>query len=145
MQEEKSKKIPVGRPSKYKPEFCAQLIEHMASGLSFESFAAVIDVCEDTLYEWSRSNPEFSEAKRIAFSKSRLWWEKLAVNYVVSETEAKISATIWVFNMKNRFPKEWRDRQEVETTGSQQITVTDFKSVVDILTEHKDLIAKVNK
>ena len=29
---------PVGRPTKYKPEYCEMLIEHMSEGLSFESF-----------------------------------------------------------------------------------------------------------
>lgn len=106
--------MPGGRPTVYKQEYCQMLIDHMASGLSFLSFAAVINVSEECLYEWGRVHQEFSEAKKEAFVKNRLFWEDLAIKNIKAD---KFQSTVWIFNMKNRFPKEWRDRQEVEQTS----------------------------
>lgn len=105
-----------GRPSKYKEEYCQMLIDHMASGLSFESFAAVIDVNDDTLSEWAKVHPKFSDAKKTAFSKSLLFWEKLGLNNIhnvslPNKGSKSLNSTIWIFTMKNRFG--WRDKKEI--------------------------------
>lgn len=111
-------KLPHGRPSKYKSEYDQMLIEHMATGLSYESFAGLVGVCTDTLYEWEKAHPSFSEAKRDGFAKNRLFWERLGVQYITHvdskfESSPKLNSTVYIFNMKNRFPREWRDRVEV--------------------------------
>jgi len=56
--------MPAGAPTLYKPEYCGLLAEHLKSGLSFTSFAGVIFVNPDTLYEWCKVHKEFSETKR---------------------------------------------------------------------------------
>lgn len=110
MQESK----PFGRPTDYRPEYCQMLIDHMASGLSYLSFAAVVDCNESTLYEWEQKNPDFSNAKKDALSKNRLFWEKLGINHITNgPQDQKLNSTVYIFNMKNRFPKEWRDRIEL--------------------------------
>jgi len=111
----------LGRPSKYKPEYDQMLIDHMASGLSFESFAGLIQVCEDTIYEWAKAHASFSEAKRQGFARNRLWWEQMGNAHIVHtdskfESSPKLNSTVYIFNMKNRFPKQWRDRTEVKST-----------------------------
>lgn len=116
----------VGRPSKYKPEYCELLIEHMGKGFSYDSFAGLIEVHIDTLYEWEKVNPEFSEAKKIAFSKCMIFWEKLGIEHVLNETHDEenleegthkktsksLNSVVWIFNMKNRF--KWKDKQPDE-------------------------------
>ena len=106
------KKISAGQPTKYKPEYCQKLIDHMATGLSYETFGAVIDVATSTIYLWEDEHPEFSEAKKIAFNKCRIWWESHATDYLVNSPNGKsLNASIWIFNMKNRF--KWTDRQDI--------------------------------
>ena len=102
-----------GRPSKYKPEYCEQLIEHCKQGLSFEAFAGSIPVHKDTIYEWAKKYPEFDEAKRTGAALSLLFWEKLGVAGAVGKVPG-FNPTTWIFNMKNRFG--WRDRQELEVS-----------------------------
>ena len=97
------------------------LVDHMASGLSYESFAGLIGVCEDTIYEWAKVHASFSEAKRMGFAKNRLWWEQMGNAHITHtdskfESTPKLNSTVFIFNMKNRFPKEWRDRTEVKST-----------------------------
>ena len=124
--ETKEVSISNGRPTKYKPEYCQMLIEHMAQGLSFETFAAVIKVNQDTLHEWVKVHPSFSEAKKVAFNNCLLFWEKLGIDHIINTSDSEsqgegmgysksrsLNSAVWVFNMKNRF--KWRDKQPEET------------------------------
>lgn len=116
-----------GRPSKYKPEYCQQLITHMSQGYSFESFAGDVEVTLSTLYEWENVHPDFSEAKNIAFQKCRKFWEKLGIDHVLNINESSSNADgdrssiskslnsgVWVYNMKCRFRDQWLEKKEVE-------------------------------
>lgn len=108
----------IGRPSKYKQEYCQMLIEHMKDGLSFESFAAIISVNRDTLHEWVKVHSDFSEAKKTAFDLNLLFWEKHGIEGLYNTTEydekgkpsssKSINSTVWIFNMKNRH--KWGDK-----------------------------------
>lgn len=101
----------MGRPSKYKPEYCHLLIEHMAKGFSFESFAGLVEVQISTIYNWLELEKDFSEAKNLAFDKSRLFWERIGIEYLVNKYQGdNLNTTLWIFNMKNRFG--WRDVKE---------------------------------
>lgn len=117
---------PVGRPSKFKPEYCQTIIEEMSQGFSFEACAPLFGVHKDTLYEWCKEHPDFSDARKKALDANRRFWEKLGVENIINKSETikdgkdmittskSINAAIWIFNMKNRFKDEWRDKQEVD-------------------------------
>ena len=115
----------LGRPSKYDSKYDQMLIEHMAQGLSFESFAGLISVNKDTLSEWVKVHESFSVAKKEGLDKNRLFWEKLAIDHILNKSDSEfqgssssrsLNATVWIFNMKNRFPQEWRDKRDIEVT-----------------------------
>ena len=112
-------KLKRGQPTKYKPEYCQELIDHMAKGYSFESFAGICNVDRDTIYEWAKVQPSFSDAKKRAFEQSRLFWERLGI--AGSLGSPNFNATPWIFNMKNRF--NWTDRQQIETTHIEPVIV----------------------
>jgi hypothetical protein len=95
----------------------------MTKGLSFESFAAECGVHFDTLYEWVKKNPEFSEAKKIGTSLSLKFWEKIGMDGVKGDLK-NFNVAGWIFNMKNRF--RWTDKVEV----SGQTTVKPF--IIDL-------------
>lgn len=102
-----------GRPTEYKPEYCVPLIEHMADGYSFESFAACVAVSSDTLYTWVSKHEEFAEAKKIGFQLNRVWWETTSKSNAAKNTG---NAAGIRFNMINRFRGEWTDSQHVDMT-----------------------------
>lgn len=131
-------KRPVGAPSKYKPEYCNDLLDHMENGGSIESFGAYLArkygrksmVHKDTIYEWAKVHEEFSDAKRLGESLSLLWFEELGAagmrgqlkvlvkeltlpdGTVVQEYDkANFGQAAWVFSMKNRHG--WRDKKEL--------------------------------
>lgn len=132
MADKKPKKV--GRPTKYKPEYCQMLIAHMNKGLSFESFAGVIDTTKKTLYSWTEEYQEFLNAKEIGTEKSRIFWENLGVNHIINRSDSEfqggsssrsLNASVWIFNMKNRFG--WRDKQP----GEADVVVNNFASMTD--------------
>ena len=68
-----------GRPTKYKEEYCDMLIDHMAEGLSFESFGKVVFAGRTTLYRWVDDNKDFRDAKEIATQFSHHKWDEIGV------------------------------------------------------------------
>jgi hypothetical protein len=100
----------MARPTKYKKEYCELLIEHMDTGGSFESFAADLNVCRQTLYDWTEAHPEFLDTKKRAEAKALRYFERLGDDMMKGLIE-KGNSTVWIFNMKNRF--KWTDRHEI--------------------------------
>lgn len=98
-----------GQPTKYRHEYCEQLIKHMSEGLSFESFAGTIGTHRDTLYEWCKVHEKFSDAKKQGRDISLLWWEKIGRAAVAGKV-AGFSAAAWIFSMKNKHM--WVDKTE---------------------------------
>ena len=107
--------MPAGRPTTYKPEYCQAVIEHMSEGASLTSFAASVDCSRSTIGEWMNANPEFSAAVKIGKSKCATWWEKVSRTNAV---EGGGNATLCIFGLKNMAPDEWREKQEIEHSGS---------------------------
>lgn len=82
-----------GRPSKYKPEYCAELIKHFESGLCYDAFAGVVSVCVDTLYQWEKDHAEFSEAKKVGRPKQLLALNKLILSGAMGQLKSVASRT----------------------------------------------------
>lgn len=114
-----------GRPTKYEPEYCERLIQFMAEGFSFEAFAGELRISKKTLYNWLEENEDFLHAKDEGFQLSRLWWERVGRQIAQKN---KGNATAFIFNMKNRFKEDWRDRHEVEQTGNITINWNEQKN-----------------
>lgn len=111
-----AQKNPVGRPTKWDPKYCQEVIDFMAQGYSLEAFCGHISVGKEAVYSWREKYPEFSYAVNEAFNKCRVFWEAAAINGLFTEKGKSINSTVWIFNMKNRFG--WRDQQSLEVTGS---------------------------
>lgn len=123
-----------GRPTLYKPEYCETLPAMFSEGQSVVEVAIAIGVCKDTLYEWAKVYPEFSDALTRGRQISQAWWEKIGREnlFDISEydAEAKISTQrkfndrLWSKNVSCRFRKDWTDKIEVEQTGPIEIKHT---------------------
>jgi hypothetical protein len=100
----KKEKAPVkhGRPSKYEPHYGSMLIDHMSQGLSFETFAAIIQVDRDTLYEWRKVHPAFSDAFKRGRDLSQLTWERMGLEGITGKIQG-FNVAGYIFNMKVRF------------------------------------------
>lgn len=101
-----------GRPSKYNPELYPEKANKLALlGLTDEEMAVALDIHTATFYQWQKDYPEFSEAIREG---------KVTADANVAQSLYKkamsgdtSSAIFW---LKNRRSRDWRDKQENETT-----------------------------
>lgn len=107
----------VGRPSKYKEEYCSEIIEFMKDGSSKVQFCAHIGICYDTFLDWKKAHPLFSESIKIADMHCQAWWEDKGKKAVFGGVEG-FNATGYIFNLKNRFPQHYRDKHEVDHQSS---------------------------
>jgi hypothetical protein len=130
---------PVGRPPEYKPEYCELAYRLTLLGLDDDEVAAGIGLAPGYYYEWLKKYPELAEArargKEIADGEVVQRLYKRAIGY--SHEAVKIfmpagasepvyakyiehfppdvqAATWW---LKNRRPKQWKDRTETEVSG----------------------------
>ena len=136
-------KIPVGRPSKYRPEFADQAYKLCLLGATDSEVASFFDVCPATVANWKLEFPEFLESLRAGKLKadahvaSKLferasgseWEEEQVVKVKIGPHEDKIeivkirrvvppdtaAAIMW---LKNRQPAKWRDTQSLQQLDS---------------------------
>jgi len=64
-------KHPGGRPTAYRPEFGAMIIEAMATGLSAEAAAAKIGISARSLFNWQKEHPEFLQSVQEGRHRAR--------------------------------------------------------------------------
>src|SRR5476649_1796084 len=106
-----------GRPTLYRREFCSQIVEAMATGLSAEAAAAEIGVSARSLFNWQRQHPEFLQAIQEGRQKCLLWWEQRALAMARGEPGNTQIVTLGLKN-RSRAAHGWHhDAQRLEHTG----------------------------
>lgn len=108
----------VGRPSKYRPEYCDMVVEHMSHGYGLETFAAKISVCKDTVYEWTKVFPEFSDAVERGRCASLRYWETIGILGTMGKI--KLNSRLFALQMANKHG--WR-RNGMISTADQKFEV----------------------
>jgi hypothetical protein len=104
---------PFGRPTKYDPKYCKEIIDFMGQGYSLTAFSAHIGVHRDTVYEWQK-HPDFSDAVKQA--RAALELHLIDEGKKLMTGEYKGSAAVWIYKTKNMLG--WRDRQELEINSN---------------------------
>lgn len=121
-------KHPGGRPSEYRPEYCQAVIDCMAQGFSLTAFAGSIRVAKDTVYEWIKTHPQFSDAVSRARAARVLHLERKLLS---SRKGAETSAAI--FALRNADPSEWRDikhMDEAYPTDAHKLTDAQLHAII---------------
>lgn len=132
-----------GRPSLYKPEFARQAAHLAQLGATDQEVADFFGVDVRTVHRWKHDHDEFCQSlksgKEVADDRVERSLYQRAIGYeqddvkifmpanagapVYAPYRAKITpdTTAAIFWLKNRRPKEWRDKQEHEHSG--EVTV----------------------
>jgi len=108
MPPKKKKPAKMGAPTKYKPEYCQGIIAFFITATDFPFFSAYareIQVNTDTLHEWKKVHPTFSEAYKKAKDIQK---EILVVGALTN----KLNPTFSIFTAKNILG--WRDVKEIK-------------------------------
>lgn len=154
------KAAPVGRPSKYKPEYAEQGRKLCLLGYTDAELADFFGVNTDTVNEWKVVHPEFSvslsRGKEIAdadisealYHRAKGYSHKdvdiRVVNGAIVQTELvkeyppdTAAASLW---LRNRQGRRWKDKTEVDHSGS----LTIDKMPDDVLAERMaELMARM--
>jgi len=115
-----------GRPTKYKPEMCQQVITWSETN----EVVTLADICcklmigHDTLIEWQKKHPDFSKALKIAEVHRMRYMEQAGLSGM--NAGKNFNAVPWLFMTKNMFPKHYSDRKEIELSGSEEKPVRTF-------------------
>jgi hypothetical protein len=128
----------MGRPSKYRPEFCERARILCEGGARDVELAKAFEVNITTIKVWKCEHAEFRAAIKIGKEVADDIVEKslyeratgyshdavkifqyegtpVQVPYIEHVPPDPVSMIFW---LKNRRPKEWRDKQEHELTGA---------------------------
>ncbi len=93
----------MGRPTKYRPWMCDEVIELMSEGKSRYEVARDLDVHYDSLLNWAERYPDFFLALKRGEARCRAWWEKKARDNIDVPLSMKFNTGPWLINMINRF------------------------------------------
>lgn len=111
-----------GRPTKYDPAFCAQVVELGKQGKSFTQIAVEIGYSKATLIGWSNQHLEFSTALTRAKECEQAWWEQKGMDGLTAD---KFNSAVWSKSMSARFRDDYTERREVAGVADQPIQVED--------------------
>jgi hypothetical protein len=104
-----------GAPTRYLPEYCELIKVIGAEGDSVVAMAVACGVHRDTIYEWAKVHPQFSDALEMAVQLSQLWWENLARGQANGDNRGN-SSTLALM-MKNRFHRDYKEKHELGIIG----------------------------
>jgi uncharacterized protein YjcR len=106
-----------GRPPKYRAEFCQIAEDFLATGKSLTQLATHLNVRVQTIHEWTKSKPPFSDSIKKGVEASQAWWEDVATRVAmniplkVNNAEHRVhNPAMMIFLMKNRFRATYGDQ-----------------------------------
>jgi Helix-turn-helix domain len=130
--------MPAGRPTSYDPADLPKLKELAEAGATNEELADYLGVSIRSIYRWRNENKEFRHAIKISkesadgrieesLYKRAFGFEHESVK-IFCNKDGEVTQvpykeyvppdpTSMIFWLKNRKPKEWRDKSEVEIPG----------------------------
>ena len=110
-------KHPGGRPTSYRPEFCQRVVALMAEGRSLDGCAPLLGVNPDSLYEWQKVHPQFSEAVRAGRAAATTFWENRLLAVAHGEP-GNAQAIQWALRNRSRAASGWHhDSVKLEHSG----------------------------
>ena len=141
-----------GRPSGYREEYAAQASKLCMLGATDDQIADFFEVSTRTIHRWKHEHPDFCHALKVGKEDAdarveRSLYQK-AVGYEQEEVKifmpagaeepvyapftAKVApdTTAAIFWLKNRRPKEWRDKQVIDQTTTHEVGDS-LKAVLD--------------
>lgn len=146
-----------GRPTKYDPKSNEQVEKFARLGATDAEIADFLGIVESTLNEWKKQYPEFSESikrgKSISDSNVADRLYQRAMGFEHDSEEIKVVSigknegsqiervpirkiyppdpTAAIFWLKNRRPKEWRDKQEIDINQVPEIVIKHSVITID--------------
>ena len=91
--------------------------EAAQEGASDVEVRCLLGIGESGWYTLIEDDEQFCRTVKECKALCQVWWERTGRKMTMG---ADGNATVWIFNMKNRFG--WKDKTETEHTGTVQVT-----------------------
>lgn len=121
-------RLPLGRPSSYKPEYCDDVIEMAKQGEGWAAYASKFEVDRATLYKWADIYPEFRTALNRAKVEEQLWWESEGRNSLKAD---RFNALVWKTTVQARFRDDYTEKKITEISGLDGAPIQMQSQVID--------------
>lgn len=106
----------MARPSKFKPEYIELAKNYCLLGATDAELATFFKVNVDTIYEWKKVHPEFSDAtkvgKEVADQRVENALFQKACGFEHKDKYYPPDTTAQIFWLKNRMQDDWKDVKE---------------------------------
>lgn len=114
--------------TKYKPEYCKILEDHLSSGCTLNSIGAEIPVAMSTIHEWIAKYPAFKEAHKNGKAKALKVDEQLLRALITGVGSGQINpknmnVTALIFKMKTVHHKIYGDQNKIELNATSTIKI----------------------
>jgi transposase len=135
-------KNPPGRPTKYRPEYCEQVIQFMAEGKFLFQFGNMVGVIPETLTLWQHEHPEFATAVKAAKAVCLEWWVTQG-RQMMSIPGSHQDSKMWLYIMNNLHG--WRDNARVEMAGDKDnpIKVVTDQDLFQTILKNPELLKSI--
>jgi hypothetical protein len=134
----------MARPTKYKKEFCGQLVSFMEKGNSIVQFCAAIGICKDTFYRWTKEKKAFSDAYKKGLALCETFWENVGKRGIFglpiideNGNEGHVNPALYCFYMKNRF--HWTDKLEQQIDAAVKIIAPETRDKLKDIFNERDV------
>ncbi len=107
-----------GQPTKYHKGAGEKVLEGARLGKTIEMIADEMDVHKDTLYEWAKKHPEFSDAMKRARQAQQVVMQKIGLSGITGKTKG-FGQAAWIFWMKAQFG--WRENDPIENDPVEEL------------------------
>ena len=108
----------LGRPSKYDPAYCDQIVALGKEGLSRWQICSRLNIGLHNMIAWEGAHEDFRQSLEQARLDSLAYWEDLAHDHIrEAPGGVKLNTGLWSRSMAARFPEQYRENSKVEVTG----------------------------
>lgn len=113
----------VGRPTKMTPSVLGKLEEGFLYGLTDEQACLYVDIHPDTLYEYCKENPKFSERKEILKNQPKIDAKITLAKSLRPHDDPRLALEV----LKNTMRDEYNTRQELTGKDWQDLQIPEIK------------------
>ncbi len=129
---------PKVEPEFYNPNWKKEIIDAYKDGKSdiwirVNCFNAH-RVSDDLWYRWIKDIEEFAMSVKEGKLLSQAWWEDVSQEHA-DGSRTSSNAVSLIFNMTNRFKKDWKQRQTVEQTNKHSLDIDSIDEIRALLEE----------
>jgi len=108
-----------------------KLFDLAKQGASIKEMRVELGLVHSSFYRLLDDCPEFKEFIEELRDVAQVWWERQGRRFVTENNSG--GQTAWIFQMKNRFPDDYRDRKEIDHQSTDGTLTPVSKVTIEVI------------